>query len=146
MGNSRHRQGFTLIETCLVLGLFLSMTYISLTQFNTTRESLVANHFFQNFEREVKLQHQKSLIKNKTPSFKYANQMIIFMEGNTHKKLYLPTNISVKGGNYETFTFTNTGHSSKTLNLPFQINIGNTIKTVTYKFKFGSGNFEKEFS
>lgn len=143
---SRQRKGFTLIETCIVLGLFLSMSYISLIELNTTRESLIANQFFQNFEREVKLQQQESLIKNKKLGFRYINGFILFREGNAQHRLFLPANISVKGGNYVEFTFNQNGHSKETFNLPFQINIGNTIKTVTYKFKFGSGNFEKEFS
>ncbi len=143
---SRQRKGFTLIETCIVLGLFLSMTYISLTQLNTTRESLVANQFFQNFEREVKLQQQEALIKNKKLGFRYINGFILFREGNAQHRLFLPANISVKGGNYAEFTFNQNGHSKETFNLPFQITVGDLTRKVTYKFKFGSGNFEKEFS
>lgn len=143
---SRQRKGFTLIETCIVLGLFLSMSYISLIELNTTRESLIANQFFQNFEREVKLQQQESLIKNKKLGFRYINGFILFREGNAQHQLFLPANVSVKGGNYVEFTFNQNGHSEETFNLPFQITVGDLTKKVTYKFKFRSGNFEKEFS
>lgn len=137
-------RGFTLIETCVALIIFLSVVSLSSYQFNDTRDALLAGQFFQNFEREVKIQQQRAMILGKTTAIQYSNRSFLFMEGNTAKHMPLPKNVSLLVTTFVEFRFKGwTGNTNTTMTLPFSWSEGGKIKRVTYTFKFGSGNFEK---
>lgn len=142
--NQRH-QGFTLLESLLVLfciSIFFTVPFIMVKHW---KEQIEVEMFFNQLERSIEKTHQSAILEGIDTTIEQINKQkfkFIYEHHGVTRSEYLEVepplvlrtneNITFKGG---------TGNISKIEHIKIEDRLNDRI--VTYKFQFGSGKVIK---
>ena len=147
--NLKKSEGFTLIETVLVLSVVSLILSIPFVHFNKLRVESETQLFFESLGSSITLVQTYAILNQEwtVMDVRPGSRDISFRVVNDRNhpiahKLPLPESLSLPGGAREFRFSSNTGNQSDILQVPFETTKGK----VNFKFKFGKGRFTIEYN
>lgn len=137
-------QGFTLIESLLVLfviTLFVSLPFVMV---QGAKENLEVVHFLDHFEKNILLTQQAAITSNKrTKMIQRDTTREYYFYTDTIEKLDMPEDLRVS--RIKTLYFNSgTGNNSSLQELHFYWD--KNKQKITYRFLFARGHYEKKIT
>jgi len=137
-------QGFTLIESLLVLFVITLFVALPSIAIKDTKETLEVMHFFDRFEKNILATQQAAITSNKrTRMIQRDTTTEYYFYTETIEKLDMPEDL--KASRIKTLYFNSgTGNNSSLQELHFYWDKNN--QKITYSFLFARGHYEKKIT
>lgn len=139
---SKKQSGFTLIEVCVSLFLILLCLVIPIHSMQQAKQEVEAYRFLTEFEKSVKLYHQKAVLTSFPAEIRIDSKQVYFDYRHQETiSLTYPKGMSFAVSDPIALKFTQrTGTSQSTSIIRFLLPSG---QKVLYTFKLGRGNYDK---
>lgn len=144
----KKENGFSLVETLLVLSLVSFILSIPILHFNRMKIESETQLFFESLESSITLIQSHAILNNEwtvievSPSSKQINFRVAGdREHPINHRLYLPETMSLASGSVVYNFYSETGNQTQLKKLRFYTAKGE----VEFGFLFGSGRFSYEY-
>lgn len=137
------KNGFTIVEVCISLFLILLFLILPIRAAKEAKEMIDAYRFLTEFEKLVKLHHQRAVLSSNEVKVIVSKQYVHFYYSKDSFLMY-PKGISYAVSDSISIKFSQrTGTSNSTSTIRFLLP---SNQYVSYTFKLGRGDYEKSIS
>ena len=142
--NKRY-QGFTLIESLIVLTAAILLLGLPLIIGNQTKENVIAAQFFSSLEKHLLFTQQMAIVGGKDGQifFSAEDRTIVFSFASGKEQLSIPKDLSASGPSIITFK-NGSGNNSQLSRYSFDWK--EKGERIVFQFQMGSGRFVKKIS
>ncbi|GAA0352616.1 hypothetical protein GCM10008932_02000 [Alkalibacterium iburiense] len=149
LNNIKESEGFTLIETALVLSIVSIILSLPIVHFKALQVEAETQLFFETLGSSLTLAQSYAILNQDWPliEFKPDTREVSFRAGKRtdnhpiNHRISFPDSISMPGGTREFRFSSSTGNQSNISPIPFDTAKGR----VNVRFKFGKGRFTVEY-
>lgn len=137
------KPGFTIVEVCISLVLILLFLILPIHAAKEAKEMIDAYRFLTEFEKIVKLHHQRAVLSSDEAKFTVSKQYVHFYYQKESFLVY-PKGVSYAVSEQISIKFiqrTGTSNSTSTIRFLLPSN-----QYVSYTFKLGRGDYEKSIN
>lgn len=145
---TKSKEGFTLIETLLVLAIVIGLLYFPIQRWQRWQDQLAGEYFFQQFERQLLSAQQMAIsMGNPTEVMASSKRKVITLRlltpSNVKYNDELPLPDCVRSKKYTSVTFNGrTGNTGEIKYYEFETTYSD--ENVIFQFYLGSGRFERK--